>query len=136
MSKYRPRNSLTSSASCSSENGVKPTRSAKRTETRRRSAADVWVGSVWAAGCPVRAVPQSPQNLASGRLEAPQLGHGADSGCPHVSQNFRPVGLSAPQFEQITQTPRPPDESQSVLDECAEWHPREGRSWGGSREGR
>src|SRR5438270_13991911 len=98
MSKYRPRNSRTSSASWASEKGVNPTRSANRTETRRRSAAGGEAGMGWS-----RVVPHSPQKRAPGRLVAPQVGQGEVKGWPHVSQNLRADGLSAAQLEQIMQ---------------------------------
>src|SRR5207247_8179164 len=95
-SKYRPRNSRTSSASWASEKGVNPTRSANRTETRRRSAVGGAAGEGWS-----RVVPHSPQKRAPGRFVAPQVGQGEVSGWPQVSQNLRPAGLSAPQFVQV-----------------------------------
>src|SRR5690348_15692961 len=99
-SKYRESSSRTSSASRDSDNGVNPTRSAKRTETRRRSAAGfsrVATGASAASG-----VPQSPQNASSGSFTAPQLGHASASGDPHREQNFRPGRFSVPHEGQFT----------------------------------
>jgi hypothetical protein len=46
-------------------------------------------------------VPHVPQNLAPGRLEAPQLGHGAAIEAPHSSQKLRPASFCVPQLAQI-----------------------------------
>ena len=92
-----------SSASRPSEAAVKPTRSAKSTETRRRSACGC------AASDPVggdagaqSAVPHSPQNFAAGAFGVAQLGQVTASGDPHSPQNFRPASFSWPQTPHFT----------------------------------
>src|SRR3954447_15252921 len=83
---------------------VKPTRSANRTETRRRSATGTSVlagfAVVVAAAAP-SCVPQSPQKRWPGGLTAPQLGHAASSEVPQLPQNRLPVGFSVPQLGQV-----------------------------------
>src|SRR5262245_2800570 len=93
VSKYRERSSRTSSASRLSDNVVNPTRSAKSTVTRRRSAtgavtfgAGPFVGS---AATP-RAVPHSGQNFAAASTGVSQDGHVRASALPHSLQNFAP----------------------------------------------
>src|SRR5581483_1711770 len=86
--------SRTSSASRDSESVVKPTRSAKRTETRRRSAAAVVTG----AAAPWSAAPHSPQNFSPPAIPAPQDGHACASAVPHSVQNFLPSWFSARQL--------------------------------------
>ena len=80
---------------------MKPTRSAKRTETRRRSA----VGSAvlgWRAAMSAgaRGAPHSPQKSSPGSLVAPQAGQAALSGLPHFAQNLRPSRFSTLQLGQ------------------------------------
>ena len=100
--------SRTSSASRSSAKGVKPTRSAKSTLTRRRSATLASdPGGVWVAGVAVTApatsgVAHSEQNLAVGPFDVPQLGQATARRVAHSEQNFAPGVFSVPQFEQIT----------------------------------
>src|SRR6478672_340564 len=97
----------TSSGSRSSANGVKPTRSAKRTVTSLRSgdAAAARIGVVAfssvAAGAP-KAKPQLPQKRSFGSLVVPQLGQAAASPLPHSEQKRRPGRFSVPQLLQIT----------------------------------
>jgi hypothetical protein len=74
---------------------VKPTRSAKRTETKRRS-------TPVAAGDATRALPHSPQKRSSGSFAAPQVGHAIASGEPHSAQNFRPARFNRPHDRQVT----------------------------------
>src|SRR5688572_2490383 len=91
---------------------VKPTRSAKRTDTSRRSATGGDVGpsdagmadakTATPAVGPVNDVPHSPQNFASAGLAVPQLGQETASTVPHSLQNLRPASFSVAQFEQIT----------------------------------
>jgi hypothetical protein len=85
---------------------VKPTRSTKRTLTKRRSAAvALGLAPALAAGtvAPLSVVPQVPQNLAVGRLSvAPQLGHAAARDAPHSSQKRRPASFRVPQLAQVT----------------------------------
>jgi hypothetical protein len=45
--------------------------------------------------------PHSPQNLAPGRLDAPQLAQAGTNDEPHSSQNFLPSAFSVPQLAQI-----------------------------------
>src|SRR5919109_4779205 len=106
VSKYPDRSSRTSSASRDSESVVKPTRSANRTETSRRSA----TGAVWAAPAaagvaagPAAASgePHSPQNFCPGGFAAPHEEQVAASAVPHSPQNFCVAGFSAPQFEHV-----------------------------------
>jgi len=107
VSKYRDRSSRTSSGSRDSERVVNPTRSANRTDTRRRSAI---AGSRATArrdagadvGPPPRGVPHSPQNRSSTSFAAPQFGQASASAFPQAEQNFRPGRFSVPQLEQIT----------------------------------
>jgi hypothetical protein len=111
VSKYLASSSRTSSASRVSDSLVNPTRSAKRTETSRRSKLGaVRVGSrcatVSALVVPVgEAVaasgePHSPQNFEPGSFVVPHLGQAAASGAPHSPQNFRWAALSVPQVVQ------------------------------------
>jgi hypothetical protein len=85
---------------------VKPTRSANRTETRRRSAdgvgaaAGVAIAVGWATG--LRGVPHSPQNLSRGAFGVPQFGQGLAKGLPHSPQNFRSGSFSVPHCGQTT----------------------------------
>jgi hypothetical protein len=46
------------------------------------------------------AVPQSSQNADEGAFSAPHFGHRLEIGLPHTAQNFLPVLLSVPHFEQ------------------------------------
>src|ERR671930_1114507 len=105
LSKYRESSSRTPSASRDSEIVVKPTRSANRTETSRRSA----TGAIGAGGSPAGATstasrasgePHSPQNLAPGEFATPQDGQATASGLPHSAQNFRPGSFSVAQLGQ------------------------------------
>jgi hypothetical protein len=52
-------------------------------------------------------VAHSEQNLAAGRLAAPQLGQTAAKGVAHSMQNRAPGRFSVPQLEQITPMPSP-----------------------------
>src|SRR5579872_5165837 len=104
-SKYAERSSRTSSASRPSESVVKPTRSAKSTDTRRRSAAAA--GRAGAASA-ARGLPHSPQKRAPGSFGEPQAGQARASGAPHSPQNLRPSAFSVPQEAQRT-TPRSVD---------------------------
>src|SRR5215213_2870800 len=100
-SKYPLSSSRTSSASRPSERVVKPTRSAKSTDTSRRSAvgaAGARAGSAVAA----RGVPHSPQKRWPGGFAAPQAEHVAVSSVPHSPQNFCADGFSVPQLEHVT----------------------------------
>src|SRR5690349_16510156 len=49
---------------------------------------------------PDSAVPQSSQNTDDDAFSAPHCAQLRDSGLPHAAQNFLPVVLSVPQFEQ------------------------------------
>src|SRR5436189_3116692 len=108
-SKYRVRSSRTSSASRDSLSPVNPTRSANRTETRRRSAVGAAAGG--ASGGPTTGAeraaaspsgdPHSPQNLTPGSFAAPQTGQPTASARPHSPQNFLPALFAAPQLEQV-----------------------------------
>ena len=98
----------------SSAKGVKPTRSANRTVTSRRSAtgADVAnaAGSEGRDGAPsepawspLNRCRNSTTELGSGpESAAPQVGQPEASAVPHSRQNFRPGLLAAPQFAQVT----------------------------------
>ena len=81
-----------------SDAAVKPTRSAKRTETRRRSAAGALAAGAAAAGAVVApsAVPHSPQNFTDGAFGVPHDGHVCASVVPHSPQNFRPASFAEP----------------------------------------
>ena len=92
---------------------MKPTRSAKRTETRRRSATGVSAAAaggvaVVPAGRPGAwaGVPHSGQNLALGLNAAPHDEHAASMRVPHSGQNFWPGRTSLWQVGQCTATPR------------------------------
>src|SRR5579872_1214989 len=114
MSKYRLKNSRTSSGSRFSEVDVKPTRSANRTVTRRRWAtggagpADVETGGAAAAGLlraagaepAASAKPHAPQNFIPSGVGAPQFGQDAARAAPHSPQNLKPAGFSLPQLAQ------------------------------------
>src|SRR4051812_19174868 len=101
VAKYRSRSSRTVSASRDSERVVKPTRSANRIDTRRRSAVGV-PGSPGAGVAPAlrRSVPHSPQNLTPGALDVPHVGQAVASGVPHSPQNFLPGSFVVPQTGQ------------------------------------
>src|SRR5215207_5139963 len=99
---YEPMTSLISSGSRRADRAVEPTRSQNSIVSCRRSAEDGSAGlrsaaSVDSAAAPSVA-PQSPQNLAFGRLRLPQDGHGAGSGVPHSMQKRFPSDTSAWQF--------------------------------------
>src|SRR3954470_15175259 len=110
-SKYFVSVSRTSSESRSSAKGVKPTRSANKTLTRRRSATVSFrapgafgATGAAAAGAAERVpsgVAHSEQNFAFGRLTNPQLGHPDTSGDAHSMQNFAPGMFWVPQAPQI-----------------------------------
>lgn len=95
---------------------MNPTRSAKTTETSRRSppsltgsAAGATLGDEGAGvGAPaVSAVPQLKQNRFEGSLAVPHDEHSLASACPQLEQNACPSGFSDPQFPQlIICTPR------------------------------
>jgi hypothetical protein len=85
---------------------VKPTRSANRIETSRRSATDAGC----AAPTAVRVAtgrsaasdePHSPQNFCPGGFVAPHEEQIAASAVPHSPQKFCVAGFSAPQFEHV-----------------------------------
>ena len=86
-----------SSASRPSEADVKPTRSANRTETSRRSATGAAVLSGPAMrGCPeLSDAPHSPQNFAVGGFAVSHAGQASVSAVPHSPQNFLPTSFSA-----------------------------------------
>src|SRR6266571_1507647 len=109
VSKYRERISRTSSASRVSERAVKPTRSANRTETSRRSATGVASDPLAVPGAVVAPsasdVPHSPQNFAPASFDVPQFGQSKASGDPHSRQNFLPASFSVEQLGQITPPP-------------------------------
>ena len=81
---------------------MKPTRSANRTETSRRSAAGPMSAGVVDAAKAPSALPHSPQNFMVGGFAAPQLGQVCASALPHSPQNFRPASFSEPQDEHLT----------------------------------
>jgi hypothetical protein len=91
---------------------VKPTRSAKRTDTTRRSATgDALRPGATALGTgaeafelPVSGVAHSEQNLAPGGLAKPHCGHAAARGAAQSLQNFAPARFSLPQLGQINPT--------------------------------
>src|SRR3954465_8383565 len=107
-SKYRVSSSRTSSGSRDSEIGVKPTRSAKSTETSRRSGLASGAGGAGSAARGAGAVgtpasirsPHSPQKANWGSLGVPHDGQARESRVPHDPQNLRPAGLSVPHAEQ------------------------------------
>ncbi|GIU94639.1 MAG: hypothetical protein KatS3mg012_1096 [Gaiellaceae bacterium] len=82
---------------------MKPTRSAKRTETRRRSAAGAAVSVALSASrgaCAASAFPHSPQNLTPGGFGVPQEGQASAREAPHSPQNLRPASFAVPQAGQ------------------------------------
>src|SRR5215210_887084 len=79
---------------------VKPTRSAKSTETSRRSAEGV-SRAISAAGSLVREDPHSPQNFVPGALGVAHTPQTTDRAVPQLPQNLRPCSFSVPQLEQI-----------------------------------
>src|SRR5215472_13662491 len=109
LSKYRASKSRTSSESRDSDSVVNPTKSAKSTETSRRSA----TGAAWAVGSGAgtaepgpcddapSTLPHSPQNFWPGGFAIPHDGQASASGAPHSPQNFWPEGLSAAHRGQI-----------------------------------
>ena len=135
--KYPSRNSRTRSGSSPSLRAVKPTRSANRIETRRRSvtagsaagllpcAADrAGVAMAPAAAVPTpptAGVPHSEQNLAPGRLTAPQAGQLVAKRVPHSEQNLAPTALEVPQLGQVTRDPRCGDRWERTRPRAREW---------------
>src|SRR5436189_6387974 len=106
-SKYRDSSSRTSSASRDSDSGVKPTRSANSTETRRRSATGASTVAVAPVAAPLadaspRGAPQSPQNLFPGGFSPPHVEQLIARALPQSLQNRLPAGFSAPQFAHVT----------------------------------
>src|SRR2546422_5558493 len=106
MSKYRVSSSRTSSESRDSDSAVKPTRSAKRTETRRRSVARSPASAVVdalkvEAEMPESGEPHSPQNFIQGVFGFAHEGQTTARERPHSPQNLRPASFSNPQFVQI-----------------------------------
>ncbi len=110
VSKYVSSSARTSSASRDSDRVVKPTRSAKRTETRRRSVvglalepapADGDALGVAAASASPSALPHSPQNLAPGVFAEPQVEQLTARRWPQFRQNFLPGSFSAAQLVQV-----------------------------------
>src|SRR5437763_5042208 len=94
VSKYRDRRSRTSSESRDSDRVVKPTRSANRTETSRRSAAGS-LGGGWpmlgrreVAAVSPSAAPHSPKNFRPGGLGCPQTPQRLAMEAQHSPQNF------------------------------------------------
>ena len=88
---------------------MKPTRSAKSTETSRRSVAGSGSGAAAtsAGAAPVApaevadaaaasVAPHSPQKRTPGSFALPQVPHRTASGVPQAPQNFLPGPLSAP----------------------------------------
>ena len=91
---------------------MKPTRSANRIVTSRRSATGPVSGpdgpgrTVFAGRGVVPAtsgVAHSPQKRMSASFGAPHEGHSSASGAAQPPQNLRPDRFSVPQFEQTTQ---------------------------------
>ena len=86
---------------------MKPTRSAKSTDTRRRSATAIAMGGAAAAPGAGWAMagssePQFAQKWADGRLAWPHTGQPDASRVPHWMQKFAPAWLAVPQLSQIT----------------------------------
>src|SRR5438067_11825488 len=105
VSKYRVRSSRTSSGSRLSDRPVKPTRSANRTETSRRSVAGMTISPASTASA--RGAPHSPQNLSPGWFAAAQEGHEIARPAAHWAQNLRPGRFSAPHREQTNMATPP-----------------------------
>src|SRR6266550_6717407 len=103
MSKYRSSVSRTSSESRDSVYGVKPTRSAKSTDTRRRSVRSTSAGAEASAESAAsgKRVPQFPQKRASPTLAAPHTAHDSPKGVPQLMQKATPSGLGVPQTRQF-----------------------------------
>ncbi len=103
-SKYRPRVSRTSSLSRPSAKGVKPTRSAKRMLTRRRSAAGSPIVDPPATTAPAldpSGAPQSPQKRLPGGFGAPQAAQFDARVEPQSPQKRFSGGFSAPHAGQV-----------------------------------
>ncbi|MFO7701133.1 MAG: hypothetical protein R6W79_11085 [Acidimicrobiia bacterium] len=87
---------------------MKPTRSAKTTDTSLRSPASstgLGAGAEEVAGVcasDTSPVPQVKQKRFVGSLAVPQDGHARDSAWPHWEQNAWPEGFSVPQFPHVT----------------------------------
>src|SRR2546423_10325797 len=97
--------SRTSSASRDSDREVKPTRSAKRTDTSRRSASEPGspaASAATAAGSPSVA-PHVSQKVSAEETGCP-FGHVSASVAPQARQNLASARLSTPQLEQVTGT--------------------------------
>ncbi len=90
-----------SSASRPSEAVVKPTRSAKRTETSRRSATGSCFGVSTERACESATAPHSEQNFAPAARGAEHDAHVRASVAPHSEQNFAPIAFSVPQAPQL-----------------------------------
>ena len=125
-----------SSASRCSDAAVKPTRSTKRTETRRRSAtgpdAESWrpfpetvgasaVADLVSATSPAaaRELPHSPQNFAPAGLTVPHTGQVAASRAPHSTQNLRPSSFAVPQLAQVSTVPGLASPTRRLFDRAA-----------------
>src|SRR5579875_3808992 len=96
-SKYRERSSRTSSESLDSDRVVNPTRSAKRTETRRRSVCTTSAAATRAAlrgRSGTIGLPHSLQNLAAEGTGEPHEGQERERGAPHSEQNLLPSRFS------------------------------------------
>ena len=94
-----------SSASRPSEAVVNPTRSAKSTETRRRSETGSCLGFSWSGACEgvtreLVTAPHSEQNFAPAARGAEHDAHARASVAPHSEQNFAPGAFSVPQASQ------------------------------------
>src|SRR5262249_54000916 len=98
------RSSRVSSASRSSEAAVKPTRSAKRTETRRRSAVGATAAGAAAEASASSAAPHSSQNRALAETGWP-FGQSRSSGGPQDEQNLASARFSVPQLGQVMPDP-------------------------------
>ena len=99
------RSSRTASGSRSSAIVVKPTRSVKRTVTRRRSASAVGAGVRSGPGCRIgreSVWPQLAQKRASLRFGSPQFEQATARPAPQLSQNLLPARFSVPHAAQIT----------------------------------
>ena len=87
---------------------MKPTRSANRTETSRRSAAagSGATGLLRGDASPASAPPHSSQNACSGSAAAPHEGQASASGDPQPRQNLAPGRFSVPHAAQVVTTLR------------------------------
>ena len=103
---------------------MNPTRSANRTDTRRRSETADGTTTFAGAGAPVSDAPHCRQNRAPGTIGSPQFGQDWIVEAPQWMQNLPAAGVISPQAVQrisavaLTRSPRapPPPRSRDGLE--------------------